>query len=144
MKQPIWHPPSMIPIYLEVSQGMLDSSKEQLVNLKAVKGKAYVLSDKEINRCLKLYTEMNEDAWVFLEQCNRWLKLSLTAEQKKQVFAIEAITKESKIVNNEILTLVKQYQHQTINKILEMDPAELAFNVLTGKIDSPFKEEREK
>lgn len=144
MKQPIWHPPSMIPIYLELSLGMLDSSKEQLVNLKAVKGKAHILSDNEINRCLKLYTEMNEDAWVFLEQCNRWLKLPITPEQKKQVLQIEASTKENEIVNNKILALVKQYQPQTINKIMEMDPVELVFNVLTGKIDSPFKEEREK
>ena len=140
MKQPIWHPPAMIPIYLELSLGMLGSSKEQLVNLKAVKGKAHILSDNEINRCLKLYTEMNEDAWVFLEQCKRWLKLPLTAKQKKQVLEIEAITKENEVVNNKILALVKQYQPQTINKIMEMDPVELVFNMLTGKIDSPFKE----
>lgn len=140
MKQPIWHPPAMIPIYLKLSLGMLDSSKEQLVNLKAVKGKAHILSDNEINRCLKLYTEMNEDAWVFLEQCNRWLKLSLTTEQKKQVLEIKATTIETEIVNNEILALVKQYQPQTINKIMEMDPVELVFKMLTGEIDSPFKE----
>ncbi len=140
MKQPIWHPPAMIPIYLKLSLGMLDSSKEQLINLKAVKGKAHILSDNEINRCLKLYTEMNEDAWVFLEQCNRWLKLSLTAKQKKQVLEIKAATIENEAVNNEILTLVKEYQPQTINKIMEMDPAELALKVLSGEIDSPLKE----
>ena len=50
MKQPIWHPPSMIPTYLKLSLGRLDSSKEQLINLKAVEGKAYILSDDEINR----------------------------------------------------------------------------------------------
>jgi hypothetical protein len=139
MKQPTWHPPSMIPTYLKLSLEMLDSSKEQLINLKAVKGKAYMLSDSEINRCLKLYTEMNEDVWVFLEQCNRWLKLPLTTEQKKQVLEIKASTKENEVVNNKILALVKQYQHQTINKIMEMDPAELALKVLSGEIDSPFK-----
>ena len=53
---------------------------------------------------------------------------------------IEASTKENEVVNNEILALVKQYQHQTINKIMEMDPAELALKVLSGGIDSPFKE----
>ncbi|MDP6527968.1 MAG: hypothetical protein QF858_03805 [Candidatus Pacebacteria bacterium] len=140
MKQPIWHPPAMIPIYLKLSLGILGSSKEQLINLKAVKGKAHILSDNEINRCLKLYTEMNEDAWVFLEQCNRWLKLSLTDKQKKQVLEIKAATIENEAVNNEILTLVKEYQPQTINKIMEMDPAELALKVLSGEIDSPLKE----
>lgn len=144
MKQPIWHPPAMIPTYLKLSLGMLDSSKEQLVNLKAVKGKAHILSDNEINRCLKLYTEMNEDAWVFLEQCDRWLKLSITPEQKKQVLEIRATTIENEAVNNKILALVKQYQPQTINKILEMDPAELVLKVLSGEIDSPFKKERKK
>ena len=93
MKQPIWHSPSMIPTYLKLSLGMLDSSKEQLVNLKA-----FILSDDEINRCLKLYTERNEDAWVFLEECKRWLKLPITPEQKKQVLQIEASTKGNEVV----------------------------------------------
>jgi hypothetical protein len=122
---------------------MLDSSKEQLINMKGIKGKPYLLSDNEIERCLKLYGEMNEDTPVFLEQCKKWLNLPLTFSQRTQVLKIEAITKERHDINKQILSLVKQYQPQTINKIMEMDPAELAFDVLSGKIESSFFKSKE-
>jgi hypothetical protein len=138
MRKPNWQPPAMIPFFLNLSQEMLDSSKDQLINMKEVKGKPYLLSDREIERCLKLYGEMNEDTPVFLEQCKRWLKLPLTTSQRKQVLKIEAITKERHDINEQILSLVKQYQTHTINKIMEMDPAELALDVLSGKLESSF------
>jgi len=138
MRTPNWQPPAMIPFFLNLSQEMLDSSKDQLINMKEAKGKPYLLSDNEIERSLKLYGEMNEDTSLFLEQCKRWLKLPLTASQRKEVFKIEAITKERHDVNQQILFLVRQYQTHTINKIMEMDPSELALDVLLGKIESPF------
>ena len=81
---------------------------------------------------------MNEDTPVFLEQCKRWLNLPLTTSQRKQVIKIEAITKKRHDVNEQILSLVKQYQTHTIDKIMEMDPAELALDVLSGKLESSF------
>ena len=145
MRKPTWQPPVMIPFFLNLSQEMLDSSKEQLNNMKDVKGKPYLLSDNEIQRCLKLYGEMNEDTPVFLEQCKRWLQLPLMVSQRKEVLKIEAITRERHRINEEILSLVRRYQTHTINKIMEMDPAELALDVLSGKIESPlFKSNREK
>ncbi len=143
MKQPTWHPPSKIPFILQLSLDMLDSSREQLVNMEAIQGKPYLLSDREIKRCLKLYTEMNEDVWVFLEQCERWLKQNLSAEEKKQVLEIRTVTVERSSLNQKILALVEKYKHHTINKIMEMDPAELALDVLSGKIDSPLKGDNE-
>ena len=109
MRKPNWQPPAMIPFFVNLSQEMLDSSKDQLINMKEVKGKPYLLSDNEIERCLKLYREMNEDIPVFLEQCKRWLQLSITISQRKQVLKIEAITKERHDVNEQILSLVKKY-----------------------------------
>ena len=138
MRKPNWQPPAMIPFFVNLSQEMLDSSKDQLINMKEVKGKPYLLSDNEIERCLKLYREMNEDTPIFLEQCKRWLQLPITISQRKQVLKIEAITKERHDVNEQILSLVKRYQTHTINKIMEMDPDELALDVLSGKIESSF------
>lgn len=67
-KKPNFHPLSMLPTILMVSKGQLESSKEQLINMKAVEDKPYVLDDEIINRSLKLYSEQNEDVGVFLEQ----------------------------------------------------------------------------
>ena len=138
MRTPNWQPPAMIPFFLNLSQEMLDSSKDQLINMKEVKGKPYLLSDNEVERCLKLYGEINEDILVFLEQCKRWLQLPITISQRKQILKIEAITKERHDVNEQILSLVKKYKTHTINKVMEMDPAELALDVLSGKLESSF------
>ena len=36
MRKPVWQPPEMIPLVLRISNDMLDSSKEQLINMKAI------------------------------------------------------------------------------------------------------------
>ena len=138
MRQPIWQPLSMIPFFLNLSREMLESSQDQLVNMQAIQGKPYLLSNHEIDRCLKLYSEMNEDTWVYIEQCKRWFNFHLTVEQHQQVLKIEEMTKQRHEINDQILSLVEGYKDHTINKIMEMDPTELAIDVLLGKIDPPF------
>ena len=63
---------------LEITRGMLDSSKEQLETMKKAKDRPNILDDKIINRSIKLYTKQNEDSDVFLQQCKIWRKDKLT------------------------------------------------------------------
>lgn len=137
-RTPRWHPLSMIPFFLKLSADMLDSSKEQILNMALAKKKPHVLSDNEIERSLKLYTEMNEDIWVFLEQCERWLKMSITKKQKEEILKIKKITLERERINKDLLKIVKELEPHTINKMMAMDPKELALKMLSGQIPSPF------
>lgn len=59
-KEQQFHPLSMLPTLLTVSEGQLDSSREQLISMKAVEDKPHVLDDKIINRSLKLYNDQYE------------------------------------------------------------------------------------
>ena len=136
-KQPNFYPISKALTILELNRGMLDSSKEQLENMKDAKDKPYVLDDELINRSIKLYTEQNEGSDIFLQQCAIWRKDNLTEVQLYQVQEIEKTTYELTKVNNEILAIVNTCKDFTINKILEKDDVELAFDVLTGKIPFP-------
>ena len=64
-EQPTFHPISKAPSILGITNGMLDSSKEQLVSMKKIRDKPYVLTDELIKRSIKLYTSQNEDLEIF-------------------------------------------------------------------------------
>ena len=68
-QQPTFHHISKALSILEITHGMLESSKDQLVNMENIKDKPYVLNDELINRSIKLYTSQNEDLDIFLQQC---------------------------------------------------------------------------
>ena len=57
-EQPTFHLISKAPSILGITNGMLDSSKEQLISMEKIKDKPYVLTDELINRSI---TSQNED-----------------------------------------------------------------------------------
>ena len=80
-QQPTFHPISKAFSFLEITDGMLKSSQEQLVNMENIKDKPHILNDELINRSVKLYKSQNEDLDIFLQQCSLWRKKELTEVQ---------------------------------------------------------------
>ena len=80
-QQPTFHPISKALSFLEITDGMLKSSQEQLVNMENIKDKPHILNDELINRSVKLYKSQNEDLDIFLQQCSLWRKKELTEVQ---------------------------------------------------------------
>ena len=136
-EQPTFHPISKAPSILGITNGMLDSSKEQLVSMEKIKDKPYVLTDELIKRSIKLYTSQNEDLEIFLRQCSIWREKELSELQQYQVRAIEDNVDMITKINNQILDIVNGCKNLTIDKILEKDDFELSFEALTGKIQLP-------
>ena len=136
-KQPILQPLSMIRQILEITQGMLEESKNQLEIMKEAKEKTYVLDDEIVDRALKLYKEQNENAKIFINQCKIWKQEKLTELQVIQIQEIEYSTNLLIETNNELLSIFNYCKDRTINKIVEKDDPELALDFLTGKITLP-------
>jgi len=132
----ILHPITKAVTFLEITRGMLDSSKEQLETMQKAKDRPHILDDATINRSFKLYNALNEDADLFLNQCTVWRKDKLDEVQLYQVQEIENCSRLLKEINNEILSIVNYCKDFTIDKILEKDDLELALDTLTGKM--PF------
>jgi len=132
-----WQPLSMIPLFLKMVGGMLESAQEQLGNLQQAKHKPHVLDDEIIQRLLKLYPEQKEDIPYYLEQCQRWKNETTNPDQIKNIVIIENKLNELKQVNQQILSLVDYCKDRTINKILAKDDLELGLDFLTGKLDLP-------
>ena len=136
-QQPTFHPISKAPSFLEITHGMLESSKEQLVNMENIKDKPYVLNDELINRSIKLYTSQNEDLDIFLQQCAIWQDKELTELQLYQVITIKENVNSILKINNQILAIVDVCKDSTIDKVLAKDDLELAIDALSGKLTLP-------
>lgn len=136
-QQPTFHPISKALSFLEITDGMLKSSQEQLVNMKNIKDKPHILNDELINRSVKLYTSQNEDLDLFLQQCSLWREKELTEIQQYQVTTIEENANTLIKINNQILDIVDKCKDSTIDKILAKDDLELALDALSGKITLP-------
>ena len=136
--KPNLQPTTMIPVFLETSTGMLDAAAEQLESLKKAKGRAHVLNDEMVERILKVFTEQTDYIPLYLQQCQHWRKVELNERQGQWLSEMENNIKSLAKVNQEILALVKSYQGKTINKVLNIDEAELLDSLLSGKIDSSF------
>ena len=136
-RQPNWHPISMLPLITEMLDGTLESANEQLDSLRPVVDKPHVLDSNTVSRIITLYTEQAEDHWVFEEQLNRWKKDAPSASQSNEITRLEGVLAQTKIIREEILKIAQAIEPNTIDKIMEMDDAELALAVLSGKIKPP-------
>ena len=69
---PQWHPISMLPTIATHIDGMLKAAQEQYETLLPAKVKPHVLDDYTVNRVKKVFTEQQNDLWLFEEQLARW------------------------------------------------------------------------
>lgn len=128
----------MLPVFTEMVDDMLESSQEQLSNLKLVVDRPHVLDDVTLGRIFKLYTEQLEDQWLFEQQFTRWKKESLDSGALQEVNRLALQAVRLKETNEKILALAKEIAPGTIDKILSMDDLELGMAVLTGQIKPPL------
>ena len=130
---PQFHPTSMIPTLLKISDGSLDAAKEQLANMQLAQDKPHILDDDFIKRSLTLCRNQKQDSEFFLKQCEFWKKETLTDIELTQVEQIEHFSQELDNTNAELVEILEKCKDHTIDKILEKDDLELALEFLTGK-----------
>jgi len=132
-----FHPISMLPVFTDMIDGMLESSLEQLDNMGLVIDKPHVLDDATLKRMITLYTEQLEDQQLFLNQMERWKQEKLSDTELVEVNRLLSQSENLKETNEKILKLSRSIEHATIDKIIAMDDGELALSVLSGKIKLP-------
>lgn len=125
---------NMLPIYVEISSGQLDSSKEQLTNLEKAKDKPHILDDETIERIIKLHCSQNEDNWVFFEQCKKWRDASPSDEQLAQIAEVEKNTSKLESINNEVIKLAESFKGKTIDDVMAKDDAQLGLEWLLNSL----------
>ncbi|MFK7979152.1 MAG: hypothetical protein AB8G86_04165 [Saprospiraceae bacterium] len=137
-KQPIDRPLSFLPIFAEALNGDLTTAQDQYEVLLPAKDRPSVLDDEIINRIIKLHEEKNEFIENYDRQFKLWRQEKLTPGQLALLQDLEAKLPLLKAVNDKVLKLAYEIQPHTIDKILAMDPMDLALGHLSGKIKSPM------
>jgi hypothetical protein len=137
-KQPQWQPISMLPVFTDMIDGMLDASQEQLASMQLVSEKPHVMDDATLQRVVGLYSEQLEDQWLFEEQFSRWLRESLKPEETREIERLMAQAAKLKASNEQILQIADQIRHSTIDSILGMDDFELMEALASGKLKPPI------
>jgi len=132
-RQANWYSLDMLPFYLELSRGQLESAQEQQSNLERCQDRPGVLDDHVVSRIIRATTVQNENNWVFVEQCKKWRQQQPTVQQLADIEQVENNVQNLTQTNQAILGLAKQCKAHTIDRILEKDDAELALDFLMGK-----------
>lgn len=133
-QKPNYQPISMIPTILRAVEEVLEASVTQLETLQQAKGSPYALDDLLVARIIKIHTKQKQTIKLYLKQCAKWKKKHLTEIQSTQVDAIENSTHPLSFINDEILSIAKEYKENTIDNILDKDDVELALEfLLSGK-----------
>ena len=132
-----WLPLSQLPLFTTLVDGMLQDTKDMYPLFLQSKDKPWVMDDVTIERTIRLYTERLAMLPTHSEQITRWRKERLTSQQKQELDRLEKATVETQALVQKILDMATAMQAYTIDKILAKEPAELALDVLSGKLDIP-------
>ena len=102
-RQPQWQPVSMLPVFTDMVDGMLESSAVQLDNMRSVMDKLHVLDDAMLDLIIVLYSNQLEDHWLFEEQFVGWKQGNLSDAEEVEIDRLVKQSSKLKEVNEEIL-----------------------------------------
>ena len=131
---PRFHPITALPMIAEVIDGMLSDAETQWQNLDVARDKPYVLDDATIQRLIRCYSEQRTYMPIYKEQLARWAKLELTGGQRTKVKLSQGQINDLDGILSDILELAQELKKHTIEKVLARDDAEVALDVLLGKL----------
>jgi ribosomal protein L16 Arg81 hydroxylase len=134
---PNWQPISALPKIAYITDEMLNETQEQYETLLEAREKPHVLDDYTVDRVHSAFTTQLEDVSLFDEQLSRWKKGKLDSDQRQEVERLTKQTEELRKACQQILSLAAELKKGTINRILEKSDAELALDVLSGKLKLP-------
>src|SRR6266568_1170311 len=82
---PQWQPIEKLPLIAHHIDEGLALATEHYETLLETKTKPYVLDNTTVERIIKVFTNQQDDSWLFDEQLQRWMQGQLTLTQKKEV-----------------------------------------------------------
>ncbi len=134
---PTWLPLYKLPLYASTVEGLLDDTQQSHALFLKAKDKPWTLDDTTVDRTIRLYTERLELLALDAEQLTRWKREKLTQKEERTINRLSEQVAQTRKLTSEILEIVREIKENTIDRILARDPADLAIDVLTGKLKMP-------
>ena len=135
--EPIWQPISRLPLIASIIDGMLADDRQTSATLLEARPKPHVLDDATVARTKRVFTEQQDDLWLYEEQLARWRHEALTTGQRREVERLAGQLTRVREVVAAILALADELAPRTIDRLLAMDDAELGLATLLGLIPLP-------
>lgn len=102
-QRPHWQPITMLPVFIEMIDGMLQTSVQQLSLLQLVYEKNHVLSNTCLLNIIEQYTEQLSDHWLYQEQFSRWQRGDLRPAEERAVERLKTQIAKLKESNEAII-----------------------------------------
>ena len=129
-QQPQWQSISKLPLIATHIDGMLEAAEEQYQTLLPAKAKPHALDNYTVNRVIKVFTEQQNDLWLFDEQLKRWSETTISAQQRKEVERLQGQMKKLREQITAILKLADDLSKGTIEKVMAKSDTELGLEAL--------------
>ena len=138
MKQePIDRDISFFPMFEQALHGDFEACEEQYQNLIQAKDKPYLLDDETVQRLIKVHEEKKEYISFYGPQFKRWREQPISNQQSQRLKKLEDKLPKLKELNEKVLELAYHISEFTIDKIVDMDPLQLALFEMGGVFDKP-------
>ena len=125
-----WQPISEMPLIASIIDGALDDTREHLETLNQARTRPHVLDDATINRSKQVHIEQLEFAEIYAQQISRWRTERPSAGQIRELNRMGEQNQQLRAVTDEVLTLIRELQKGTIDRIMEMSDIELGLHAL--------------
>lgn len=137
-QQPTWLSLAQLPLFASLVGNMLQDTEAMNSLSVEAKEQPWVLDDATIERTITLYTERLAVITTLHEkQLRRFKHEKLTLQQQRTIATLTEQTARTKRLVTELLTLAQEIKGNPIDQILNRDEAELALDVLSGKLKLP-------
>lgn len=121
IQQTIWRPITMLPVFMEMVDGMLQTSYEQLGCLQLVYEKQHVLGNTVISRLIKQYEKQSRDHWLLEGQLEHWQQGDLRLSEKRAIERLVTQASQLKENSRAILKVADAIERIEIESVVSAD-----------------------
>lgn len=131
---PDWKPISHLPVFAWSVDGWVENLQEHYRTILPAKDRPHSMDDYTVGRIFEVIGKQKDDLWMWEQQLSRWEKLDLDRKQQSELMRLKGQMALIKKLIESILALAEQLKDHTIEKVMAKDDAEMAFDLLMGKL----------
>ncbi|MFI1798989.1 hypothetical protein ACH427_16810 [Streptomyces sp. NPDC020379] len=137
MAERIWHPISKLEFFIEHTRGWVADSRESLATYEEARDKPHVLTDADVTRIKKVFTEQDESLTLFEEQSAAWGQLpDLSPSRRQKLQILNDQLAELRKIRGQVLELAEHLSAHTIDKVMAMSDMEAGLHFLAQQTKS--------
>lgn len=114
-QSPHWQPITMLPVFIEMVEGMLHTSLEQQGCLQWVYDKPELLDDATLTRVIKQYSKQLRDHWLIEEQVARWHREIVSSSETRELERLVTLTEQLKESKEAVLKIACSLDLDALN-----------------------------